>query len=452
MDGPPHTRGSQKAPEMLAETALIVALILANGLFAGAEIAIVSLRRTRVAQLLESGRPSARALSQLRNGPERFLATVQIGITVVGTTAAAVGGSSLAHRLEPLVALVPGLRNKAADVALGIVVVLVSYLSLVLGELVPKSLALRAAEPYALLVARPVRLLATVARPLVWLLTASSNVILRPFSDRTNFVESRVSLEELKDIVEEASQAGAVHEQATELATRALEFPQLSLAQVMIPRNRIDALPLSAPPEVVRRFVLEQRRSRAPVYEGSLDNVVGYVSAKDIVTLAWEGRAIALRDVIRPVKLFPETVAAVMVLRSMQRDRHRLVLAVDEHGAVSGMVTFEDLVEELIGEVVSESETDVPLIEREEDGAVVVRGETALREINRELELSWPETDGASTIAGLASKLASGIPNRGARLAAPEGWVIEVLDATARHVRRVRLVPPPPALPAAEEA
>ncbi|MCG5053351.1 MAG: hemolysin family protein [Myxococcales bacterium] len=426
-------------------------LIAANGVFAGAEIAIVSVRRTRVSQLVDEGVAGAAVLAQLRATPERFLATVQIGITVVGTTAAAFGGSSLAERLAPVLVNVPGVGADAEQIALGIVVAGISYLSLVLGELVPKSLALRTAERYALLVALPIRWLSTLTRPFVWLLTASSNLILRPFSDRTNFVEARVSLEELQELVEEAGEAGTVHEQASELASRALEFPKLTFAQVMIPRNRMDALPLDAAPDRIRRFMLEERRSRVPIFAGTFDNVVGYVSAKDIVSLALEGRTIVLSNLLRPLKLFPETVPAIEVLRHMRRERQRLAVAVDEHGAVSGLLTFEDLVEELVGEVFSETEEDVEPLVKESEGSFLVRGDAKVRDLNRELSLEWEEGEGTTTVGGLATKLASGIPNRGARLAAEDGWVMEVVDASARAVRRVRLTPPPRSEEASED-
>jgi putative hemolysin len=423
---------------------VIVALIVANGVFAGAEIAVVSLRRTRVHQLVENGRTGAAALTALRAHPERFLATVQVGITLVGTAAAAFGGSRLSDDLAPLIARVPFLAEHAEGIAFGIVVVGISYLSLVLGELVPKSLALRSGEPYALLMARPLLGLSWLARPIVWFLTASSNVVLRPFSDRTNFLEARISKEELQQMVEEAGETGALHEHASEIASRALAFDKLLLRDVMIPRNRIAALPLRASTDQVRQFTLEERRSRIPVYDGTLDNVVGYVSAKDVSAMAWEGQLIVLQDLLRPIKLFPETVAAIEVLRFMRRERQRIVVVVDEHGALSGIVTFEDLVEELVGDVFSEHDEEEHLIVRAPDGSAVVRGEVPLREINRELGLALEEAEGITTLAGLCTKLASGIPNRGARLAANDGIVLVVVDATARSVRKVRIVPPGP--------
>src|SRR5262245_6225485 len=282
---------------ILTELFVILALIVLNGVFAGAEIAIVSLRQSRLQQLVDSDRVGARTVAALRAEPERFFATVQVGITVVTTTAAAFGGARMAQHLMPL--LRPFVGDSADDVALAIVVVLVSFLSLVLGELVPKSLALRRGEFYALLMAKPIAALSRIAKPIVWLLTATSNLVLRPFSDRTNFSESRISKEELEHMVDEAAKTGAIHEHASELASRALDFDRLVLRDIMLPRARIAALPMRATMDQIRRFLLEERRSRIPVFDHSLDDIIGYVSAKDIVSLAWDGGPVVLADLLR---------------------------------------------------------------------------------------------------------------------------------------------------------
>ena len=404
----------------------------------------MSVRRTRLDQLLEEGRSGAQGLAALRALPENFLATVQVGITVVGTTAATIGGSQIAEDIAGLLVHLPWIGQHAESISLVMIVLAISYLSLVVGELVPKSLALRFNETYALLMARPLLGLSWLFRPVVWFLTASSNLVLRPFADRTNFMEARISKEELQQMVEEAGETGALHEHASEIASRALEFDKLQLKDAMIPRNRVDALPIQATQEEVRRFLLEERRSRVPVYDGSLDNVVGYVSAKDIVALAWEGKLFVLYDLLRPVKVFPETVQAIEVLRYMRREHQRLAIAVDEHGALSGLVTFEDLVEEIVGDVFSEHEADPQQIVKAADGSATVRGDVAIREVNRELDIELEAPPDVTTLAGLCTKLAGGIPNRGARLAANDGVVLVVLDATLRAVRRVRVIPPPP--------
>jgi putative hemolysin len=430
---------------MLLELGIVMLLILANGVLSGAEIAVVTVRKSRIQTLVAQRHGGAIALDTLRRNPERFLATVQIGITVVATTTGAFGGAAVAAHLEPLLRALPGMAEHAHDVSLGLVVAAISYLSLVCGELVPKSLALRAAEPYALFMSRILLVLAWLARPLVWLLTRSSNLLLRPFADRTTFTESRLSKEEIQQIVDEAAKTGALDEHTQELTSRALQFETLTGADIMIPRNRIVALPRRASQETIRRTLLEERRSRMPVFDGSLDNIVGYVSAKDLLPLAWEGKLIVLEDVLRPVKMFIETTPALQLLQFMQRERQRLAIMIDEHGAVAGLIAFEDLAEELAGEFFSETDRKADPIAPEANGSWLVRGEATIRDVKRETDIELEEPEEVTSIAGLCDLLAGGVvPARGARLACRSGAVLEVLDSSSRAVRRVRLVPPPP--------
>jgi len=423
---------------MWTEIAIILALILANGVFAGAEIAIIALRKSRLNQLVEEGRAGARSVLVLREQPERFLATVQVGITVIGATAAVFSGASLAARLTPALQRIPWIGSAAEDVALAIVVAFVSYLSLVFGELVPKSVALRASETYSLLVARPLRALAWSARPLIWFLTKSSNAVLRPFGDSTSFTESRLSPDELQQLVEEAAKTGSLDAGTSEIASRAIEFGRLTAADVMIPRNRVAGIPRGATPEEVRRLLLEEGHSRMPVYQGTLDNVVGYITARDVLSVAWEGDLVVLEDILRPPLFLPTTTPAIRVLKELQRRRMRLAFIVDEHGGLAGLVTLEDLVEELVGELFSEDESPEEAVRREPDGSALVRGDLPIREANRLLDLDLPEGEGWSTVAGLAIALAAGIPPPGARLRSGD-VSLEVVEATPHAVRLVRV-------------
>src|SRR5918996_1343988 len=314
-----HSRSMETPMESsLGELLIILLLIAVNGVFSGAEIALVSVRRIRVQQLVEEGRRGAVAVKALRDEPEEFLATVQIGITVVGATAAAFGGASLANRIEPLVGRVQGLAPFAQDI--------------VFGELVPKSLALRAAEAYALFIAQPLRAIAWLARPLVWLLTASSNLVLRPLGDRTTFTEARHSAEELQQLVEEAAQAGTVSPGIGALAARALEFEELIASDVMVPRQQVVMLPRQATHEEIRRILLEHTHNRMPVYEGDVDHVVGYVSVKDLLHVAWEERLFVLDDVLRPAWFVPQSKRAVDLLEEMRARRTPIAIVVDELG------------------------------------------------------------------------------------------------------------------------
>jgi putative hemolysin len=427
--------------ELLIELLVVLALVLASGAFAGAEIAVIALRRSRLSQLVEARRQGAGAVQALRDRPERFIATVQTGITVVGATAAAFGGAELSRRIAPAFAAVPGLAPHADTIALTLVVALVSYLSLVLGELVPKSLALRGAERYALLAGRPLLLLARVLRPVIWLLTASSNVVLRPFGDRTTFSESRLSAEELEQLVEEAGRAGSLDGPTAEIAARALALRGLTAGDVMVPRSRVVALPLDAPPEELKRLLLEEGRSRMPVYRGSLDQVVGYVVARDLAAMAWERQLIVLADLVRPVPFVPESAPAVKVLRDLQRRRTPIAAVVDERGGLSGLLTLEDLLEELVGEILEEADEPEELVRREAGGAALVRGDAPVREVNRALGTDLPEGDDYTSVGGLCVALAGTVPQQGARLTAPDGTTMEILDASPRVVRRLRIVP-----------
>ena len=423
-----------KSPCILTELIVILALIVANGVFAGAEIAIVSLRHTRVQQLVESSRAGARTVATLRAEPERFFATVQVGITVFTTTAAAFGGARIARNLEPLLRPLPFIGHNADGVALAIVVVLISFLSLVLGELVPKSLALRRSERYALLMAKPLG--AAVAGREADRLAADRDVepgaaaVLRPHQllriahlEGGAGTDGRRGGQDGRD--PRARQRARV--------TRARLRPPLARrcdAAARAHRRAADPRDHGAdPPLPPRGAPLAHPRLRANRWTTSC----GYVSAKDIVSLAWDGGPVVLSDLLRKVQFFPETVAAIEVLRFMQRERQRIAIAVDEHGVVSGIVTFEDLVEELVGDIFSERDDGVPPLTREPDGSVIARGDTPIRDVNRELGVELDEPADVTTMAGLATALAGGIPNRNARLAAADGSVLVVLRGVVAY-------------------
>jgi len=426
---------------MLLEFFIILALIAVNGVFAGAEISIISVRRSRLQQLVEEGRAGAGAVQALRDVPERFLATVQVGITVVGATAAAFSGASIATRLAHALEGLGWAADTAEEVALAIVIAIVSYLSLIFGELVPKSLALRAGETYALLVARPLQALAWLGRPLVWFLTASSNLVLKPFGDATSFTETRHSTEELQQLVEEAGQAGSLDANSSEIAARALDFGDLTAAAVMVPRNRIVAVPRNANQVDLRQIVLGARFSRMPVFDGTLDNIVGYITMRDVLALAWEREEVVVAEILRPAFFVPETTGAGRILQEMKRRKVPLAVVVDEHGGVAGLITMEDLVEELVGDLASEDERADSAVRIEPDGSALVRGTTAIRDVNRELGLELPEGDGWTTIAGLCIALAGGIPQPGTRLQSGD-QTLEVVEASTRAVALVRIKHP----------
>jgi len=416
---------------------ICVAFMVGNGLFAGAEIAVLSVRTTRLREFLRRRDKRAIAIKRLRDQPERFLATVQICITTFGTAASVYGGASL----EPMLAEKLGEFGLGHGVAFTIVVTLIVFVELVIGELVPKSLALRYSDRYSFIVARPLAGIASVLRPIVWTLTAASNVFLRFFGDSTTFTETRLSRDELQQLVEEAAKTGSVDPRASEIASRALGFGEVTVAEVMVPRNRVVAIRRGAPAEEVQRVILEEGHSRMPVYDGSIDNIIGYVVARDVLALRWEQGLVVFDDILRPPHKVPEGTRALDLLRELQRRRTQMAVVVDDNGGLSGLVTAEDLIEELVGDIMSEDDVVEQYFTREPSGTILVQGWAAVRKVNRDLHLDLPVGKDRTTIAGLCMSLAQAIPQAGEKLKTDNGTVLEVIEASPRRVRRVRIHP-----------
>lgn len=430
---------------VLADVIIVFMLLIAHGLFAGSEIAVVSLRKTRIRQLVEAGSGLARAVESLREHPERFLATVQIGITIIGTSLAALGVPTFKALVLGPLARVPVLDPYADNIANVIAIGIVSYLELVLAELVPKSLALRAAETYSLVMGRPLLALSAVAKPAIWFLEASSNVMLKIFGDRTTFMESRLSPEEITQALEEAGKHGALDVPSSEIAVRAIEMSGLTAADVMVPRNRVVALDRASATEEVRKLFLERAHQRVPVYQESLDNVVGYVSSKDVLAVALERAPLSIDELLRPPTFYPEAMKAVAVLRDMQKNHVNLAIVVDERGGMAGLLTMEDLLEELVGEIFSEDDRGGPApVRLRPDGSAWVLGTTPIREVNRALDVALPEGELWATIAGYCIALAGHIPLPGERVVAEDGTILEILESTPRRIRTIRLLKPKP--------
>jgi putative hemolysin len=425
----------------MAQTLLwMLLLVLANALFAGAEIAVVSVRRTRIRHLAEQGDPRARAVERLHAHVERFLATIQIGITLVGALGAALGGASLAVPLAAALRATPlgFLQHGADQIALGAVVLGYSFFSILVGELVPKSLALRHAEPMALTVAKPLLGLAALARPVVWLLTGAANLVLKPFSDRTSFTETRLTAEEIKLLIGEAVESGVIEKHGAEIIERAVDFGELTVDDVLVPRRQVVAIDLKTGPAEIRRVLLEEGHTRMPVVDGNLDKVVGYVTAKGLMPFIGEQNLIVLQDVMRPAFFVPTSMRALALLRALQKRHEHLAIAVDEYGGTAGIVTTEDLVEEIVGDIIGEDVSAPPLVKPEGEDAALVSALLPIREFNRALKADVPEHDEYDTVAGLLTQLAGTIPAVGQRFVA-HGFEFTVTERSERRIKQVRV-------------
>ena len=420
------------------EMLIIAVLILFNGVLAGAEIAIVSIRRSRLQELVERKVRWAVDAQALRDNPERFLATVQVGITIIGTTAGAFGGSTLAIHLIPLLQSNRWLSPYAEEIAVGLVVVFISYLSIVAGELVPKSLAMRTPEIYGRLIASPLLGLSRISSPAVRLLASSSNLLLKAFGDRTSFTEARLSSDEIRNLVEDAAKAGSLHPGSSSIASRAIEFGELRVVDVMVPRHAVVSIPEDASLEEVTAQMERAPFSRFLIHGQSKEEMLGYIATKDLVLK--RNQASRAKDLLRPAICVPEGASAINLLHQLQRERQLLAIVVDEQGSFAGLVTMEDLLEELVGEIFSEfREERIEDIKWDSDGCAVVHGSISLRELNRHLDLDLQESTFWTTLAGLCLGVAGRIPAPGEHLDLSNGIQAEILETQGARIIKVRL-------------
>lgn len=419
------------------ELVVIFLLILANGFFAGAELAIISVRKSRIAQLLAAGDQRAKVVERLQDDPHRFLATVQIGVTLVGTMASAVGGATAVQYLKPLLQAAPFefIRDAASPLSLAIVVVLVSYFSLILGELVPKALALHFADRMALLVARPVNILAQVGVVPVAFLTLSSKAVLALLGVRGEGDKAFITREEVAHIVAEGRETGVFSATEQEFIKNIFDFTHTSVREVMVPRTRMAALDLELSREEMLHFILENQYSRYPVFRESIENIAGFIHGKDFLGRMVTNPEFDLAAIIRPPFYVPEGKKVNELLKEMQRKRSHMALVVDEYGGISGLVTTEDLLEELVGEIEDEHDVGEPRrVQRLPDGSLLVDALISINDLEDLLEVKPGEEVPYDTLAGLILDRLGRFPDKGEKLE----W--QGFDLVCEEVRKTAIV------------
>lgn len=425
------------------EVFIIACFILCNGFFAAAEIAMVSARRSRIQQLAATGDARAQRVLSLQADPDRFLATVQVGVTFVGTFASAVGGAAAVRALSPLLRDIPVVGAAAEPVALAVVVVVITFVTLILGELAPKSLALRHAVGLALWVAGPLERLARVGAPLVRVLTACTRFVLRLFGQKEVAERTFVSEEEIKHLLQEGRALGVFDQTEQELIHSVFEFTEASVKDVMIPRPRIQAIDVETPVEDVLAFVVETGKSRYPVYRNSLDEVFGVLYDKDLFQLLAERKPIVLEQIVRPAFFTPVTARVSRLLKSMQRRRMPMALVVDEYGGLEGLVTIEDLIEVIVGEIEDEADREDQAVRRLRDGSYIVDASISIHDLADQHKLMFPESSEYETLAGFVIAQLQRMP-RGGEIVNYEGWRLTIVDMDGRRIARVKIEPRAP--------
>jgi putative hemolysin len=423
------------------EAVLIVVLILANGFFAASEIAMIAMRKSRIDALLEKGVTAAAAVARLKNDPDRFLATVQIGVTVVSSFASALGGAAAIGYLKPQIAAIPisFVARWADAIALTIVVLPISYLSLVFGELVPKSLALRYSEQIACFVARPIELLARVTAIFVKMLMASSNFVLRLFGGNNNESASFISVDEVKSLIREGTAKGIFNETERELIHSVFEFTDTPVKAVMKPRTEIHAIDAqSSLAEVAKDFV-DSGFSRIPVFDGNLDKIIGILYNKDVFKALQERSDFRIRDHLHQAFFVPSTLPISELLKQLQRRRLAMALVVNEFGEVEGVVTLEDLVEEIVGEIRDEYDREERgPVDRLPDGSMVIQGSALLKDLKADYALPFDESPDFHTLAGFMLSRLKRIP-RGGEWVEDNGYKLTIVDMEGRRIVKIKV-------------
>lgn len=427
------------------ELALIAALILLNGLLAMSELAVVSSRTARLQAMVRRGRRGARRALALAADPGRFLSAVQVGITLVGVLAGAFSGATLAGRLAAWLAAQGILGGEAADsVAFALVVGLVTYLTLIVGELVPKQIALRNPEAIAVTVAPPMTALAAFAGPLVWLLDRSSQLVLR-LTGQHGVDKAAVTEEEIRHLVAEAESAGTVEPAEREMIAAVLKLGDRSVRSVMTPRHELDWLDLDAPREAQFARLRQTTHLRLPAAHGSIDEPVGSLGVKDVLDALLDGRGGAggadLRTLVQPVPAVHESADVLDVLTLLKRSPSGMAFVVDEFGSLEGVVTAADILETIAGGFALPGAPRPEAVQRE-DGSWLVDGLMPREDVVERLGLGLPEADEYHTLAGFLLDRFGRVPAAGDTLAW-QGWRFEVMDMDGRRIDKVLVVPPP---------
>jgi putative hemolysin len=437
------------------DLAAVIGLILIGGFFAASEIALITVKRHRLNQLVGEGSRAARTAQRLTDDPSRFLATIQIAITFLGFMASAVGALALSDSLAGLVALIPLVERETAEqVSFVLVTLMIALASIIIGELVPKTLALTFADRFALIVARPIGWLDFVLRPVVWFVASVSNVLVRMLGGRERPQAGYLSTEELKMLVETGSETGGIEEDEKEMIHGVIELAEKQVHEVMVPRIGIRAVEVSDPLDQVLDVIVRGGHSRVPVFDENLDNIVGILYAKDLLPyLKRNGepaREIDIGKLARPAVYVPESKRVDELLHEMQAAKRHIAIVVDEYGGTAGLITMEDMVEEIVGEIQDEYDIEEPMVELlERDGQIAYRvdGRVSMDDLRDLFDLPDDEEEDEEaydTVGGFIVHRAGSIPLPGATVPFRDQVTLSVEVSEPRRVAKVIASRPKP--------
>ncbi len=433
--------------EVLFEMFFIGILILLNGFLAGTEIAVVTARKSRIQQLAQAGKKDAKTLLRLKEEPDRFLATIQIGITGVSVLAAAVGGAAAVNVVKPALQNAPikAVAVAAEPIAIAIVVVIITYFSVIFGELVPKSIALMHPESVGLWTARIIDTFSRLTFVFVRILTLSTSIILTPFGRKPFSERAYITEEEVKLLIKEGGKAGVFEPAEEKILQSVFEFTDMSAKEVMVPDTQMVAIQIDRLPQEVLSFMEEEQFSRYPVYGKELNDIRGVLYAKDFLTVFAKTGSADVRKLMKPPYFIPETMKISLLLREMQRRRIHMALVVNEYGRVSGLVTIEDLLEEIVGEIRDEYDLESPVIHLS-DGSLLIDASISIRDLKEDHQIAIPESAEYETLGGFLMAALQKVPKVG-DVVVTEGKRLTIVEMVGQRISKVKfekVAEPPP--------
>jgi putative hemolysin len=424
---------------LFLEVFLIAILILLNGYLAGTEIAVVTARKSNIKQMAESGKRNAKIFLRLKEEPDRFLATIQIGITTVGVLASAIGGAASVKVLEPLLKEVPikAISLAAGPIAIGMVVVIITYFSVIFGELIPKSIALMHPETIGLWTARTIDTFSKIASIFVKILTFSTAVVLSPFGTKPFTERAYITEEEVKMLIKEGGKHGVFEPTEEKILHSVFEFTDMSAKEVMVPDTQMVAIQIDKSPTEILSLIVEEQFSRYPVFGKELNDIRGILYTRDFLTSLAKTGQVDIRKIMRPPFFIPETMKISLLLREMQKKRIHMALVVDEYGGISGLVTLEDLLEEIVGEIRDEYDIESPVIQLS-DGTMLIDASINLRDLKEDYQIILPESPEYETLGGFLMTTLQKIPQTGDGVEI-EGKKITIVEMVGQRISKVKL-------------
>jgi putative hemolysin len=424
---------------VIIELLAIFVLVLANGFFALSEFSIIASRRSRLQQKIKNNKPGARAAMALRESPDKFLATVQVGITMVGTIAGVFGGATLVDRLSALLKEVPYriISDSSTGIAVAIIAIAITIGSVVIGELFPKYVALSNPEKFARLVARPITVFIKLISFFSMILASAAGLVVKLFGIKRNSESDHVSEEEINQLIFEGAQKGVFDATEERMIRSVFEFGDTTVRRAMTPRTDVVGLSVDATSDDIVQTIIEEGYSRYPVYEGDLDKIVGFLYTKDIIHHKVNPNLIALRDIIRPPIFVPDSMPLNDLLAEIQRKKFHIAIVLDEFGGTAGIITLEDVIEELVGEIQDEYDEEQSPLVKHSDTIAFADGSVWPGDINTLMETRLPEED-ADTLAGLVIHYLGHLPEEDDDIVI-DGVRITILEQEENRLTRLKI-------------